>query len=771
MADAIDGLVAEALEAHRAGDFDRAERNYKEYLDSKERSVDVIFLLGLVKLNKGEPENALGLFDEARQKEPGQAEYHAAAGDALMAMERAEEAEKAYRETIKLSAQTPEYMFRLGQALWAQGHRDKAEKTLIAGLSYDTDENQPEIRIALSKLLIEKAEHLLKQGLIDNAIREGFRAANLSPDHGEIKKATDAIINFKRKNHKLLTSIYKSNEHTFIDYSAISPEYLNSESITNIRFALLDGAGRFVRGLLAAGRENDVCLLAKRFDLSSEAVNILQAWLHCIPHSLVAKDVLGSILRQLESLEPGSLENKEREERVYCALRFVDLSPKPSIHFGWLSKYLEAMSEPDLKRLISRCRKEEAGFAIELAVRALGESENALELLRLWREEEPDDSGVELVRRYWEAKSTKRMETLEKTKGTKHARAFGYRLLAAAGESVGAHAAMAELSDRGTPPELTAHHRQRVKNLTLKSLMSSAPVLELKALPKWRSFLIAFRNSGRVTFDINEPDRSIVFVNAARSQGTAMNINFRKLFPKDRIWKPDPAFEIREFQKIGRKGLARKIQVSFHAAIRATPWFDNETGYFTMIRDPVRRFISAYYKRVREMHYEARRNDSLSNNVEKLPSNEFANFVVAFFESADEDCDDPVWGQNQNLNEGQLFDLAYEVLCEQFAFVGITELYNETLVAFSLAFGLNRVPLLGASWLNGENVFSPKDEDIAPRILEQIREKNAVDCELYRRFREKFETEFADVIDFTNAEFPMLTEEKVNELKAVVLEQ
>jgi hypothetical protein len=190
-----------------------------------------------------------------------------------------------------------------------------------------------------------------------------------------------------------------------------------------------------------------------------------------------------------------------------------------------------------------------------------------------------------------------------------------------------------------------------------------------------------------------------------------------------------------------------------------------------MIRDPVRRFISAYYKRVREMHYEARRNDSLSNNVEKLPSNEFANFVVAFFESADEDCDDPVWGQNQNLNEGQLFDLAYEVLCEQFAFVGITELYNETLVAFSLAFGLNRVPLLGASWLNGENVFSPKDEDIAPRILEQIREKNAVDCELYRRFREKFETEFADVIDFTNAEFPMLTEEKVNELKAVVLEQ
>ena len=112
-------------------------------------------------MNKGEPENALGLFDEARQKEPGQAEYHAAAGDALMAMERAEEAEKAYRETIKLSAQTPEYMFRLGQALWAQGHRDKAEKTLIAGLSYDTDENQPEIRIALSKLLIEKAEHLL----------------------------------------------------------------------------------------------------------------------------------------------------------------------------------------------------------------------------------------------------------------------------------------------------------------------------------------------------------------------------------------------------------------------------------------------------------------------------------------------------------------------------------------------------------------------------------------------------------------------------------
>lgn len=118
--------VATALAHHQAGRLAEAEAGYRTVLDGEPDHADALHLLGVVALQRGDAQAAVGLIRRAITVNPDFADFHGNLGHALWQSGRLVEAEASCRRALALRDAYPEAHNNLGNALWSQRRASEA---------------------------------------------------------------------------------------------------------------------------------------------------------------------------------------------------------------------------------------------------------------------------------------------------------------------------------------------------------------------------------------------------------------------------------------------------------------------------------------------------------------------------------------------------------------------------------------------------------------------------------------------------------------------
>ena len=95
-----DELVTRGLAAHRRGDLDGAERDYRAALQAAPGHPHAEHFLGVIRYQNGDFAGALPLLERSTARVPGEPEFHNNTGLALAAIDRTEDAVAAYRSAL-----------------------------------------------------------------------------------------------------------------------------------------------------------------------------------------------------------------------------------------------------------------------------------------------------------------------------------------------------------------------------------------------------------------------------------------------------------------------------------------------------------------------------------------------------------------------------------------------------------------------------------------------------------------------------------------------
>lgn len=180
MSGAVATSLRTALRAHAAGQLEPAEQIYRSVLDADPENLEALHLLGLVRLQNGDPHGAVPLLEEAAGRAPADANYLNRHGVALAAVGRIDEAIAAYRRAIASKPDQPEAHNNLAIALAASGDHQAAiieyRRALTAQPGFAEAHNG--LGVALSAI-----------GEYEDAAHHYRRALDIRPDY------TDARVN------------------------------------------------------------------------------------------------------------------------------------------------------------------------------------------------------------------------------------------------------------------------------------------------------------------------------------------------------------------------------------------------------------------------------------------------------------------------------------------------------------------------------------------------------------------------------------------------
>lgn len=116
-----------AIRHHQAGQLAEAEALYRHVLAANPRHADSLHGVGAIALQVGQAEAALSYVDTAIPLRPNAADFHHTRGNALKALGRLNEAERSYREALRLRGRFPEALCNLALVLMRLGRFAEAE--------------------------------------------------------------------------------------------------------------------------------------------------------------------------------------------------------------------------------------------------------------------------------------------------------------------------------------------------------------------------------------------------------------------------------------------------------------------------------------------------------------------------------------------------------------------------------------------------------------------------------------------------------------------
>ena len=93
-----------------------------------------------------------------------------------------------------------------------------------------------------------------------------------------------------------------------------------------------------------------------------------------------------------------------------------------------------------------------------------------------------------------------------------------------------------------------------------------------------------------------------------------------------------------------------------------------------------------------------------------------------------------------------------EIIDKRFLFVGITELFCESLFVYSVLIGAERPPL----WRHLGRSFAPCPSDLSQSILEQLEYKTRIDAAIYHAAKLRFESRYAAEIEHFRSQIKSL---------------
>ena len=170
-------LQRQALAAFAQGQLDKAERLCAGILEHRHEDFDALQLLGLLKLQRRRPAEALGLLSKALKVNSSSAEAMSNLGLALHAAGRYEEAAANFRNALTLAPGHPEILHNLGNACLELGRLDEA----LA--NYDEVLAKNPVHAGT---LVNQGNALLRLNRPIDAIASFDRALALMPGHPNI---------------------------------------------------------------------------------------------------------------------------------------------------------------------------------------------------------------------------------------------------------------------------------------------------------------------------------------------------------------------------------------------------------------------------------------------------------------------------------------------------------------------------------------------------------------------------------------------------------
>ena len=203
--------LAQGLKFHRAGDLDRAEKEYRRALKLSPQHGEALHLMGFLEQQRGRPEQAARFLKEAADASPRNAIYQSNLGAAYKLLGRLKDAadcfrkaltlspdysdahynlavsldalgDKAgaidsYREALRCNPTSVETLNNLGNALGAEGDLQQAEEVFQKSLDLRYENAQTHFNLG---------NILMLQGRVDEAMARYDSALQTQPDYSEV---------------------------------------------------------------------------------------------------------------------------------------------------------------------------------------------------------------------------------------------------------------------------------------------------------------------------------------------------------------------------------------------------------------------------------------------------------------------------------------------------------------------------------------------------------------------------------------------------------
>ena len=147
-----DDIANRALAAHRRGDLDAAERDYRAALAQSADHPLALHYLGVVAYQRGRPLDALPLLERAAELRPEEPEFHNNLGLVLADLDRHDAAIGAYQRALAKDAAHATAWNNLGLALTACNRLPEAIESLRKAIALRPDFGQAHWNLALALL-------------------------------------------------------------------------------------------------------------------------------------------------------------------------------------------------------------------------------------------------------------------------------------------------------------------------------------------------------------------------------------------------------------------------------------------------------------------------------------------------------------------------------------------------------------------------------------------------------------------------------------------
>jgi predicted O-linked N-acetylglucosamine transferase (SPINDLY family) len=170
----IPETLAIAIEHHSAGQLQTAEQIYSQILAADPKHAQSWHLLGLVALQRGQPDAAISHLTRAIELAGADPAAHCNLGTALQAVRRLDEAVNCFRRALERNPQFPEACNNLGTVLQSLEKRGEALHCFAQALELKPDYAEAHNNLGSAFQVL---------GEIDNALACFQRAIELNPDY------------------------------------------------------------------------------------------------------------------------------------------------------------------------------------------------------------------------------------------------------------------------------------------------------------------------------------------------------------------------------------------------------------------------------------------------------------------------------------------------------------------------------------------------------------------------------------------------------------
>lgn len=170
----IASLLGEALQHHRAGNLEDAERIFHRILAVDPRNADSLHLLGMIDYQRGLRQDAAEKIRRAIAIDGNYPAYHSNLGTVLQALGELDEAAACYERALAFKPDWADLHSNLGNIQLAQGKPELAAASQDRALALN-----PDLAEAHSNL----GNVLQSQGRLDEAVARYERALLLKPDY------------------------------------------------------------------------------------------------------------------------------------------------------------------------------------------------------------------------------------------------------------------------------------------------------------------------------------------------------------------------------------------------------------------------------------------------------------------------------------------------------------------------------------------------------------------------------------------------------------